>query len=328
MHGSAPPIETRRNNGRTRRIHSSPSASNGAGSSGEAPLVQLDHLDTLWFQVTGTICNLRCVHCFISCAPDNDSFEFLSLAEVEDWLRRSEKWGVKEYYYTGGEPFMHPDLPAMLDRTLERGPASVLTNGTLLPARALKPIARIARTASYSLEMRVSLDGPSPETNDPIRGDGTFDRAMDGVRKLLEAGFLPIITATQVWEPERDEEVRQAFVARLRAVGYEHPRLKLLPSLRIGREADRVRPYTQEERVTEAMMEGYDENQLLCASSRVVTNRGIYACPILIETPAARMGSTLEEASRPVRLGESACHTCWLHGAICSNYGGIGQDVS
>ncbi|MXW56599.1 MAG: radical SAM protein, partial [Gemmatimonadales bacterium] len=238
------------------------------------------------------------------------------------------KWGVKEYYFTGGEPFMHPDLPAMLERTLERGPASVLTNGTLLPARALRPIARTARAASYSLEMRVSLDGPSPETNDPIRGEGTFDRAMDGVRKLLEEGFLPIITATQVWEPERDEEVRQTFVARLRALGYENPRLKILPSLRIGREADRVRPYSDEERVTKAMMEGYEENQLLCASSRVVTSRGIYACPILIETPAARMGSTLEEASRPVRLDESACYTCWLHGAICSNYGGIGQDVS
>ena len=328
MHGSAPPIETRRDTAPPRRIHSSASASNGTGSADEAPLVRLDHLDTLWFQVTGTICNLRCVHCFISCAPDNHSFEFLSLAEVEDWLRCSEKWGVREYYFTGGEPFMHPDLPAMLERTLERGPASVLTNGTLFPARALKPIARSARAARYSLEMRVSLDGPSPEANDPIRGDGTFDRAMDGVRKLLEAGFLPIITATQVWEPERDEEVRQAFVARLRALEYENPRLKILPSLRIGREAERVRPYAEEERVTEAMMEGYDERQMLCASSRVVTSRGIYACPILIETPAARMGSTLEEASRPVRLGESACHTCWLHGAICSNYGGIGRDVA
>ncbi len=332
MPGSALPIDTQRDLAQARRIHAPAPAANGAGPaaapSAEAPLVRLDHLDTLWFQVTGTICNLRCVHCFISCAPDNHSFEFLTLAEVEEWLERSGPWGVKEYYFTGGEPFMHPDLPAMLERTLERGPASVLTNGTLLPSRALAPIARSADAASYSLEMRVSLDGPSPETNDPIRGDGTFERAMDGVRKLLDAGFLPIITATQVWDPGQDEEVRQAFVARLRALGYENPRIKILPSLRIGREAERVRPYMEEERVTEAMMEAYDANQLLCASSRVVTNGGIYACPILIESPAARMGSTLEEASGPVRLAESACHTCWLHGAICSNYGGVGQDVS
>ncbi len=324
MSGAALPIDTERGAVLARQLH----PSNGAGAPDEAPLVRLDHLDTLWFQVTGTICNLRCVHCFISCAPDNHSFEFLTLAEVEDWLARSGRWGVKEYYFTGGEPFMHPELPAMLERTLERGPASVLTNGTLLPKRALQPISRAARDAAYSLEIRVSVDGPSPETNDPIRGEGTFDRAMDGVRKLLEQGFLPIITATQVWEPERDEEVRQAFVARLRALGYAQPRLKILPSLRIGREAERVRPYADEERVTEGMLEGYETNQLLCSSSRVVTSRGVYACPILIETPEARLGSTLEEASRPVRLGESACYTCWLHGAICSNYAGIGQDVS
>ena len=329
MSGSALPVNTQRDADRTLRLHPAANgAANGAAPHAEAPLVRLDHLDALWFQVTGTICNLRCVHCFISCAPDNRSFEFLSLDEVEAWLARSEAWGVKEYYFTGGEPFMHPDLPAMLERTLERGPASVLTNGTLLPERALAPIARAARASRYSLEIRVSVDGPSAEMNDPIRGEGTFDRAMDGVRTLLDNGFLPIITATQVWGPERDEEVRRAFMARLREVGYEHPRLKILPTLRLGREAERARPYAAGERVTAEMMDGYDANQLLCASSRVVTSRGVYACPILIETPGARLGSTLEDASRPVRLGEAACHTCWLHGAICSNYAGIGQDVS
>lgn len=307
--------------------------SNGGGhgaasADARAPYVELDHLDTLWFQVTGTICNLRCTHCFISCAPDNHSFEFLSLGEVTSWLDRSRAWGVRDYYFTGGEPFMHADLPTMLERTLELGPASVLTNGTLLPDRAIDPIARIAEASPYSLELRVSLDGPSPELNDPIRGEGTFDRAMEGVQKLLERGFLPIITATQVWDPADDEDVRQAFVARLQAIGYEHPRLKILPSLKIGREAVRGRAYADEERVTPEMMVDYEAGQLICASSRIVTNKGVYVCPILIEDDDARLGSTMEEASAPFRLDKSACYTCWLHGAICSNYGGIGRDVS
>ncbi|MCG8467817.1 MAG: radical SAM protein [Gemmatimonadetes bacterium] len=297
------------------------------GETSEAPSVALDHLDTLWFQVTGTICNLKCTHCFISCSPHNHTFEFLSLEDVESWLTRSADWGVKEFYFTGGEPFMHVDLPRMLELALERGPASVLTNGTLLPARSLDPIARAAERSSYSLEIRVSIDGPSAETNDPIRGEGTFERAMEGVAKLLAAGFLPIVTATQVWAPEVDEEVRQAFVARLRDVGYENPRLKILPSLRIGREALRDRGYDEYEHVTAEMLEDYDERQLLCASSRVITNRGVYVCPILIESETARLGDTLEEAAVPYRLDKPACYTCWLHGAICSNYGGIGRDV-
>ena len=295
---------------------------------GDSPYVSLDHLDTLWFQVTGTICNLRCTHCFISCSPDNHAFDFLPLIEVEAWLEKSSSWGVKEYYFTGGEPFMHVDLPRMLEMTLKLGPASVLTNGTLLPNRMLDPISDTAHASPYSLEIRVSIDGPSPETNDPIRGEGTFNRAMEGIRKLLDRGFLPIVTATQVWAPEKDEEVRQAFVSRLLGLGYQNPRLKILPSLRIGREALRERGYTTSERVNSEMMEGYESNQLICASSRVVTSRGVYMCPILIDDPDARLGSTLEEATTPFQLDKPACYTCWLHGAICSNYGGIGQDVS
>ena len=293
-----------------------------------APSVPLQHLDALWFQVTGTICNLRCTHCFISCSPDNHSFDFLTLDEVLDWLQKSRRWGVKEYYVTGGEPFMHVDLPRMLEAMLELGPATVLTNGTLLPDRALRPLARAGGDSLYSLEIRVSIDGPSPELNDPVRGEGTFDRAMDGVRRLLDYGFLPIITATQVWEPDRDEEIRQAFVSRLEELGYARPRLKILPSLRIGREILRERGYTDAEQITDEMMCGYDVGQLLCSSSRIVTARGVHVCPILIESPDSRLGASLDEAARPYELGQQACYTCWLHGAICSNYGGIGQDVT
>lgn len=293
----------------------------------QAPAVGLDGLDTLWFQVAGTVCNLRCTHCFISCAPDNHTLEFLPLEEVLEWLERSRAWGVKEYYVTGGEPFMHRDLPEMLEAMLELGPATVLTNGTLLRDRVLARLARAERGSPYSLEIRVSIDGPDAASNDLVRGEGTFRRAMEGVARLLAHGFLPILTATQVWEPERDEAVRQRFVESLRAVGYERPRLKILPSLRIGREAVRSRGYGPDEWVTPEMLEGYDRGQLLCASGRVVSSRGVHVCPILVDHPDSLLGDTLEEASRPFELRHQACHTCWLHGAICTNYGGIGEDA-
>lgn len=293
-----------------------------------APAVELEHLDALWFQVTGSVCNLRCTHCFISCAPDNHTFKFLTLDEVRGWLEQSAPWGVKEYYVTGGEPFMHPDLPPMLEAMLERGPVTVLTNGTLFRDQVLARLGRAAAASPYSLEIRVSIDGPDPETNDPIRGEGTFDRAMEGVRQLVEHGFLPIITATQVWDPSADEAVRRAFVERLRGIGYDRPRLKILPPLRIGREAARNRGYADSERVVEGMLEGYDTSQLLCSHSRIVTSRGVHVCPILIDHPDARLGDRLEEADGAFALRHQACHTCWLHGAICSNYGDIGQDVT
>src|SRR5947208_6886684 len=93
-----------------------------------APVVPLAHLDDLWFQVTGTVCNLACRHCFISCSPHNHSFGFLDLDTVQRFLDESAWLGVKEYYFTGGEPFLHPAMVPILERTLRYGPATVLTN--------------------------------------------------------------------------------------------------------------------------------------------------------------------------------------------------------
>src|SRR5437899_6409715 len=98
----------------------------GSGS----PLVPLAHLDDLWFQVAGTLCNLTCRHCFISCSPHNHSFGLLTLDAVRRALDDSVPLGVKEYYFTGGEPFLHRDMVAILELTLAYGPATVLTNGT------------------------------------------------------------------------------------------------------------------------------------------------------------------------------------------------------
>ncbi len=311
----------------THKRQSTCSGSEGRGPGESAPQVPLVSLDYLWFQVAGTVCNLRCTHCFISCSPENHSFWFLDLETVQRHLEESRRWGVREYYFTGGEPFMNKDLLPMLEETLAIGPASVLTNATLLPVRTVRRLAEIEAASPYSLEIRVSLDGPSSETNDPIRGAGTFERAMAGVRCLLDFGLLPIITAAQVWSPDEDGDVYRRFVEALDKVGYDRPRIKILPSLRIGREALRSRGYSELEIVTAAMLQGYELTQLLCATGRIVTSRGIYVCPILIDDPGARLGDTLEEADRPFALRQRACYTCWVNGAICTNYGGIGEGL-
>ncbi|MEO6326947.1 MAG: radical SAM protein, partial [Thermoanaerobaculia bacterium] len=46
------------------------------------PSAPLTALDTLWLQVAGTLCNLACTHCFISCSPTNHAHGMLSLADV------------------------------------------------------------------------------------------------------------------------------------------------------------------------------------------------------------------------------------------------------
>lgn len=285
----------------------------------QLPIVELNSLDELWFQVAGTRCNLSCTHCFISCSPHNDSFGFLSFEQVEQRLLESVEWGVKEFYFTGGEPFLNPDMAAILERTLDFGPATVLTNGTVLKPEWLERLRAAEQRSLYSLEFRVSIDGPTPELNDPIRGPRTFERAMHGIELLVRFGFLPIITMTRVWDESQDGEILGRFREVLHQYGYDRPRLKVLPRLLLGAEATRTCGYRSSDRVTAEMLVGYDTSQLVCQHSRIVTDRGIAVCPILIDSPDAILGESLEGANRGFAITHGACATCYQYGAICTN---------
>ncbi len=293
-----------------------------------SPVLYPGSLDALWFQVTGTICNIRCAHCFISCGPTNRSFGYLPLDEVERRLEESLGLGVREYYFTGGEPFLHPDIVEILARSVAVGPTTVLTNGMLLKPHHVEPLARAAAGSPYSLEFRVSIDGFDRPTHDALRGAGSFERALAGLELLLAHGFLPIVTAVRTWEPGEEPGVYEAFRGMLRERGYRNPRIKLMPALRIGAEAERSGGYAPGERVTGAMVEGFDPSLLLCSSARVVTERGIWVCPILLDAPEADLGDDLARAATtPFPLDHSACTTCWMHGAICANPGATAPEA-
>ncbi|MDZ7765767.1 MAG: radical SAM protein [Melioribacteraceae bacterium] len=284
------------------------------------PKLKIDSLDNLWFQVSGTICNIACKHCFNNSSPTNRNFGFLTLAECESYLEESVELGVKEYYFTGGEPFANKEMIQIIEKTLEYGPVTVLTNGMLINEEKAKRLAKIESKTIFSLEMRVSLDGFTEEMNDEIRGKGVFKKTMIGVENLYRHGFLPIITVTKTWNDSEDEKVMNGFRDLLISHGYLRPRIKILPSLKIGKEAVRTKGYDKYEYITEEMMNGFDEDQLLCSNSRLVTSKGVYVCPILIESDDAKVGDDLPGSMKPYELKHQACYTCYLYGAICSNF--------
>jgi MoaA/NifB/PqqE/SkfB family radical SAM enzyme len=285
------------------------------------PQVELRSLDTLWFQVGGTVCNLACTHCFISCSPTNHTHEMLTLAEVEGHLAEAVELGVKEYYFTGGEPFLNPEMEAILEATLRVGPASVLTNGLLLDPGRCRRLAAMAAAADHSLDLRVSLDGLTAEANDAIRGEGVFERAMRGIGNLAAAGLEPVLTVTEVHAENATAEGKERFFELLRGLGVARPRLKLLPVFQIGAEAERGGAYESWPRLTEddapSSRDDRAWDHLQCSSCRMVTDQGVWVCPILVNEPGGRMGETLSDTLGSYPLGHPACWTCHVHGVSC-----------
>lgn len=298
------------------------------------PQVPFGHLRALWFQITGTLCNLTCVHCFISCSPTNHSLEFLAPETVYRYLDEAVQLGVREIYFTGGEPFMHKDLLAILERSLQVAPTSVLTNGTLITPRVAEALGRLQASSPYSLEIRVSLDDVDEAQNDAVRGKGALRKALQAMQRLQAQGIPPIVAVTEYLYANASRDVASdhgeeqsqgegsGFYRKFRdfllSNGIDKPRLKMIPVFAMGQLEGAV-PLAQY--VTTSMLEGFDSDTLQCTSSRIVADGGVYACPLLVGEPQARLSTdSLADALQPCTLYHTACHTCYVTGMTCSNY--------
>ncbi|MBI1733549.1 MAG: radical SAM protein [Candidatus Rokubacteria bacterium] len=280
--------------------------------SGDAPRVPLQRLDAVWFQITGTLCNLACRHCFNASGPREPWLAALAGDTVRRAIADAEALGVRELYFTGGEPFLHRELFDLLDAALAVAPTTVLTNGTLIDDDVADRLVRTADRSPYSLEIRVSLDGATAKDNDRVRGRGSFAKALAAVQRLSRRGLYPIVTATDVaGRASLYDELRTMLLA----AGVDRPRIKILPLLPLGRCASRVPP----DRLTAAELDGFDATTLPCSESRAIATGGVYACPILAGLPGARVGPDLRAALGPISLEHPACVTCWETGLTCRN---------
>ena len=281
------------------------------------PRLPFLHLDVLWLQVTGTLCNIACRHCFISCGPRVRIHDMMSAEAVRSAVDDAAAAGCRAFAFTGGEPFLHPEILDLIDMTLWHGPLDILTNGMLIDVPLASALGERFRASPYSLDLRVSLDGLSADENDAIRGRGVFEAATRGIRNLVEAGIEPAVAVTTVNAEHGSSEGRLAFLAMLRDLGVRRPRLKLIPPFRIGREARRGGAYRDWERLSDDDLTDESPWVLQCGTARMVTARGVWPCPILVNEDGARMGDRLEDGLQPCSLGSPACHTCHVEGFSC-----------
>jgi MoaA/NifB/PqqE/SkfB family radical SAM enzyme len=131
-----------------------------------------------------TKCNLSCRHCYIN--PEQHGKGIVPLSKVESWLQVFSKIGKSvNVIFLGGEPTLHPDLPAAIQkaRKLGFGSVTVDTNGYLFNDI-------LDRINPDEVEyFSFSLDGPDAETNDLIRGKGSFEKCISGIRRAVSGGF-------------------------------------------------------------------------------------------------------------------------------------------
>ena len=277
--------------------------------------VGLDRLETLWIN-TGTLCNLACRSCYIESSPTNDALVYLTPDEAEPYFQEAKAIGVQVVGFTGGEPFMNPGMLAMMRSALDRGfDLLILTNAMRPMRRFEKALAAIGAEQGDRIVMRVSLDHHDGAIHEAERGEGSWEKALDGLKWLANAGFRVAVAGRRL-QGEGDSE--QAYQRLLEALGVAADHLVLFPTMDSSADVPEISDACWE-------LLHVSPSAMMCATSRMVVKaKGaarphVVACTLLPHDPRFAMGETLLEASRPIALNHPHCaRFCVLGGASCS----------
>ena len=286
--------------------------------------ISLKALRTLWIN-TGTLCNLTCVNCYIESSPTNDRLVYITTGEVGAYLDEiaADELCTEEIGYTGGEPFMNPNMIDILDLTLSRGfRALVLTNAMRPMAKVQDGLLALREKYGAQLVLRVSVDHYDLAHHEKERGPRSWQPAIDGLKWLSENGFNINIAGRTFWN-ETQEELRTGYGAMFTDIGLtidsnDPVDLVLFP------EMDEMADVPE---ITTACWNILDvsPDAMMCATSRMVIKRRgadkpvVMPCTLLPYDERFEMGGTLADAAADVPLNHPHCAKfCVLGGGACS----------
>jgi hypothetical protein len=297
--------------------------------------VTLEALRTLWIN-TGSLCNITCRNCYIESSPENDRLAYFTRAELSAYLDEiaRDRWPVREIGFTGGEPFMNPEIVEMLGDALARGfSVLVLTNAMqpMLRPRIRDGLCALRTAHGKRLVIRASLDHYTARLHDSERGAGTFAKTVEGIDWLAHEGFALVLAGRTMWG-ESEADMRKGYAALLAARGwpvdaYDPSALVLFPEMDLRADVPEI---------TESCwgILHKDPRDVMCAASRMVVKRKgaarpvVLPCTLLPYDPAFEMGATLADAARAdggmfeagaVKLCHPHCAKfCVLGGGSCS----------
>lgn len=294
-------------------------------AAGEArAFVSLNRLRTLWFN-TGTRCNLACINCYIESSPVNDRLAFITTEEVRTYLDEiaAEERNTEEIGFTGGEPFVNPDMAEILDLTLSRGFRTlVLTNAMKPMWKMREKLLRLREAHGDRLVMRVSIDHYDRALHEEERGSNAWEPTIRGLQWLAANRFNLNVAGRTMWN-EDVNALRAGYAALFAELGvgvdaYDPVALVLFPEMD---------PTSDVPEITAGCWSllGVSPDAMMCADSRMVIKRKgtdrpvIVPCTLLPYDRRFEMGETLADAEAAVPLNHPHCaRFCVLGGGSCS----------
>ncbi len=261
------------------------------------PVVELKELKNLFLQLSSKACNLKCKNCYIERNPLKNEEDFIPIEKIKENLSILKGRKINSLYLTGGEPLLHPDFNQILRMCLKITNTTVMSNGTMINDKKARFLRKIDDESQFETIYRISLDSTNELENDEMRGRGSYRKALGAIMSLIKYEFNPIISVVN-YKNLKKEEIFDDFMNFFRKKGIEidEINLKIIPYFPKNIEMEEIK--------------NFEKEMLDCATSRVISKNGVYACPMLTNDYRARLGSSLADYSKVNYLDCEKCSIC------------------
>ncbi len=295
-------------------------------------------IEDLWI-MQGSICDLKCKHCYVGSSPDNHRLEQITFRELRPHLDDAARFGVRTIYFTGGEPFVNAEVLQgraqrngqneeflqNLTYALGIAPVEILTNGRRYIRQHLDALDALREKHGDRLRLRVTLESWREREHDALRGATTFRQTLETLTMLTARGFRIIIAAERPFlGSQSNEEILAAYAALFSAHAITAEVTLIENVMAMGHELVRIRDQGKEPSaetfITTACFDtlGKPAETLMCHFSRCIQKIDgrlrYYPCPVIYDDPKFDLGGGLQESLRRVYLAHRNCYDYCMKG--------------
>ena len=263
-----------------------------------APIYKLDELNNLFIELTEKNCNQRCSNCYINFPMSKNLKDYISLEKIREALFDTKSEKIYCIYLTGAEPMMHPDFNSILRLCLRRCNVCICTNGSFLNEKKIRFLKKVedeglVNKTENQIFFKLSLAHFNELESDRVRYRGNFRQTIFALKTLSRYNFNSVLSVQNFYNLDK-AEILNEFNRIFKEQEITNTDIQIVASHPNFNDENFAKPSSKTD----------------CMFGRILTQKGVYACPFLANDYRGRVGSSFKDFSKTITAETDFCATC------------------
>lgn len=263
-----------------------------------APIYKLDELNNLFIELTEKNCNQRCSNCYINFPMSKNLKDYISLEKIREALFDTKSEKIYCIYLTGAEPMMHPDFNSILRLCLRRCNVCICTNGSFLNEKKIRFLKKVedeglVNKTENQIFFKLSLAHFNELESDKVRYRGNFRQTIFALKTLSRYNFNSVLSVQNFYNLDK-AEILNEFNRIFKEQEILNTDIQIVASHPNFNDENFAKPSSKTD----------------CMFGRILTQKGVYACPFLANDYRGRVGSSFKDFSKTITAETDFCATC------------------